>query len=151
MCNNVKTLCLIQANNKLMVLSCPFPTQAPDGKAGIAGSLGDSFKIMCPVTIRCSDACGQVILIVTRKKFVVKTLDLLPTFQSNPLDKEGPPPLAGTLLEQAGPDRIKVIINKQSIQGTVLCSNPQRIHAWHRIRYPNQSNQRTNHHKNINS
>jgi hypothetical protein len=114
-CNNglVKQLCFIQANNKLTVLSCPFPTQAPDGEAIIAGSLGDSFDLICPVTIRLRDACGRVVTIVTPKKFAVETLDL-PTSQSDPLEEEGPPPPTGTPPEQAGPDRIKVIINDPS-------------------------------------
>ena len=110
-CNNglVKQLCFIQANNKLAVLSCPFPTQAPDGEAIIAGSLGDSFDLICPVTIRLRDASGLVISIVTPKKYAVDTLDL-PTSESDPLEEEGPVPPTGTPTEPAGPDRIKIVI-----------------------------------------
>jgi hypothetical protein len=112
MCNNglVKQLCFIQANNKLAVLSCPFPTQAPDGEAIIAGSLGDSFDLICPVTIRLHDASGLVISIVTPKKYAVDKLDL-PTSESDPaLEEEGPAPPTGTPAKPAGPDRIKIVI-----------------------------------------
>jgi hypothetical protein len=110
-CNNglVKQLCFIQANNKLAIISCPFPTQAPDGEPIIAGSLGDSFDIICPVTIRIRDARGLVISVVTPKSYAVEPLDL-PISLSNPLEEEGPPPADGTEPEPAGPDRIKIII-----------------------------------------
>ena len=92
-CNNdlVKQLCFIQANNKLAVLSCPFPTQTPDGEPIIAGSLGDSFDLICPVTIRLRDAQGLVVSIVSPKTTADDILDL-PISQSNPLEEEGPPP-----------------------------------------------------------
>ena len=111
-CNNdlVKQLCFIQANNKLAVLSCPFPTQTPDGEPIIAGSLGDSFDLICPVTIRLRDAQGLVVSIVSPKTTADDILDL-PISQSNPLEEEGPPPAEGTDLEPAGPERIKVVIN----------------------------------------
>jgi len=93
--------------------TCPFPTQGPNGEAIIAGSLGDSFDLICPVTIRLRDAQGLVISIVTPKNHAVDILDL-PTSKTNPLEEEGPPPPRGTEPEPAGPDRIKIIIKDPS-------------------------------------
>jgi hypothetical protein len=116
-CNNglVKQLCFIQANNKLAILSCPFPTQGPEGEAIIAGSLGDSFDVICPVTIRLRDARGLVISVVTPKSYAVEPLDL-PISQSNPIEEEGPPPTDGTQPEPAGPDRIKIVIKDPDVE-----------------------------------
>ena len=114
-CNNglVKQLCFIQPNLKLTILSCPFPTQDENGDAVIAGSLGDSFELICPVTIRLRDARGRVVSVVTPKTMATDTLDL-PTSQTNPLEEEGPPPPMGTAAEPAGPDRIKIVIKDPS-------------------------------------
>jgi hypothetical protein len=111
-CNNdlVKQLCFIQATNKLAVLSCPFPTQTPNDEGIIAGSLGDSFDIICPVTIRLGDAQGLVVSIVSPKATTGEILNL-PISKSNPLEEEGPPTAEWTDPEPAGLERIKVIIN----------------------------------------
>jgi hypothetical protein len=86
------------------------PIQDPDGKAIIAGSLGDSFDDICPMTIRLHNAHGLLVVsVVTPNAYAVEPLDL-PISQSNSLEEEGPPPTVGTQPEPAGPDRIKIII-----------------------------------------
>ena len=147
----VKQLCFIQANNKLAILSSPFPTQGPEGEAIIAGSLGDSFDVICPVTIRLCDARGLVISVVTPKSYAVKPLDLPRMSQSNPIEFEGPPPTDGTQPEPAGPQQDQNRHQRSQCR-IVLRSNPQGLPTRCRIYNPSQRrNQKTNHHRNPNS
>ena len=149
-CNNglVKQLCFIQANNKLAILSCPFPTQGPDGEAIIAGSLGDSFDVICPISIRLRDARGLVVSIVTPKDYAVDTLDL-PTSKTNPLEEEGPPPKGRNRSRtcRPGPNQD---CHQRSVKGALHLCTSKSIPTRCRIHNPKRSNQEPNHYRNSN-
>ena len=103
------------SNNELAVLSCPYPETHPTSKENlIAGTLGDAFDIICPVTIHMKDVKGHVISLAPSKTIANETYQL-PTSTSDPLNEEGPPPADGTDPEQPGPERIHVEVTDPNV------------------------------------
>ena len=108
----VKQLAFIMPSSKMAVMSCPFSAIGRNNKEVFAGSLGDSMEIICPVTIKMSDARGNVLSICkTRAEANVQNL---PTSTSNPLKEDAPPSADKDnlkIVKVAGPDCIGIKLN----------------------------------------
>ena len=103
----VKQLAFFKHAGDLAVISCPFPASSATNDAVIAGTLGDSLNIICPITISMRDVKRHVISITASKSTAVDTFNLAIS-TSDPLDEEGPLPDDLTAPDPAGPDRIFV-------------------------------------------
>ena len=101
----VKQLAFFKPSGDLAVISCPFPASSATNDAVIAGSLGDSLNIICPITISMRDVKGHVLSITTSKTIATESFNLAVS-TSDPLDEEGPLPEDLTAPDPAGPDRI---------------------------------------------
>jgi hypothetical protein len=106
----VKQIGFYKPNKTIATISCPFPATNSNKEDVIAGSLGDKFDIICPVTIRMRDMRGFVISI-TQAKTLAKTKYNMPTSSTDPLEEEGPPTGEPETIVPPGPDRIHIDIN----------------------------------------
>lgn len=106
----VKQIGIYKPNKTIATISCPFPATNSAHEDVIAGSLGDKFDIICPVTIRMRDMRGFVISI-TQAKALATIKYNMPTSSTDPLDEEGPPTGEPETITPPGPDRIHIDIN----------------------------------------
>ena len=106
----VKQLAFVMPSFKMDIMTCTFPAQGRNNEEVFAGSLGDSMEVLCPVTIRMKDVCGDVLSICETR--AEANSFQLPTSESNPLEENAPPvpPNADGFveIEPAGPDRIGI-------------------------------------------